>query len=601
MERGERTLGISDHYISGAAIVGQGQVLAAVAEERLARMKMVMGFPRLAIAEVLRITGTTAADLDRVVVASEWGHFLDDHVDFSGGVFGVDEGWLRSLFFAVGSRLSGLRSRLPILERLYFDLRKPAFARRRARIRAVLRDEFGFSGPVEFVPHHLAHAAGAFLASGFREGLVVTLDGAGDGDSSHVYDVRDGKWTLLHTVPSFDSLGDYYGYVTQISGFKAGKHEGKITGLAAYGEPSYSHVLDRFIRFEGGSIVNVGNTFRHAALAKLRRALPSDFSREDLAASMQSVTEDIATRYVAYWRERTGHTRIALAGGVFANVKVNQRIHEIEGVESVFVYPAMSDEGIAAGAALWQGWDTAARTSSEGEPQRCFDQVYLGPEYSRDEIRAALRAGGVDFTEPEDPVRAVAELLARGFVVARFAGRMEYGPRALGNRSILYRPDEPSVNDWLNGRLGRTEFMPFAPAVLWEDAPTYFENLPGAEDSARFMTITFNCTPLMRERCPGVVHIDGTARPQLVRESDNPSYYAIIREFKRLTGLSCIVNTSFNIHEEPIVCTPDDAVRAFTAGHLDALAIGPFLAMNPAAEVERVRRSAPDAVIAEGA
>ncbi|TVP45079.1 MAG: carbamoyltransferase [Gemmatimonadales bacterium] len=601
MERGERTLGISDHYISGAAIIDRGQVLAAVAEERLARMKMVMGFPRLAIAEVLRMTGTTAADLDRVVVASEWGHFLDGHVDFSGGVFGVEEGWLRSLFFAVGSRLSGLRSRLPILERLYFDLRKPAFARRRDRIRAVLRDEFGFSGPVEFVPHHLAHAAGAFLASGFGEGLVVTLDGAGDGDSSHVYDVRDGKWTLLHAVPSFDSLGDYYGYVTQISGFKAGKHEGKITGLAASGEPRYRDVLDRFIRFEGGSIVNVGNTFRHAALRKLRRALPSDFSREDLAASMQSVAEDIATRYVAHWREKTGHTRIALAGGVFANVKVNQRIHEIEGVESVFVYPAMSDEGIAAGAALWHGRDTAPSTSREGEPRRCFDQVYLGPEYTPDEIRAALKAGGVDFTQPEDPVGAVADLLARGFVVARFAGRMEYGPRALGNRSILYRPDEPSVNDWLNGRLGRTEFMPFAPAVLWEDAPLYFEGLPGAEDAARFMTITFNCTPLMRERCPGVVHIDGTARPQLVRESDNPSYYAIIREFKRLTGLSCIVNTSFNIHEEPIVCTPDDAVRAFRVGHLDALAIGPFLAMNPAAESERVRRSEPDAMIAGGA
>jgi len=609
MERTERILGISDHYISGAAIIDRGQVVAAVAEERLARMKMVMGFPRLAIAEVLRITDTAAEDLDRVVIASEWGHFLDEHVDFSSGVFGVDEGPLRSLFFAVGSRLSGLRSKLPILERLYFDLRRPAFARRRARIRAVLRDEFGYSGPVDFVPHHLAHAAGAFHASGFQEGLVVTLDGAGDGDSSHVYDVRDGRWTLLHSVPSFDSLGDYYGYVTQISGFKAGKHEGKITGLAAYGEPAYREILDRFIRFESGSIVNVGNTFRHAALRKLRQALPQNFSREDLAATIQSVAEDISTRYVGYWREKTGHSRVALAGGVFANVKVNQRIHEIEGVESLFVYPAMSDEGIAAGAALWHWWDRASPTPADAPASapsavphdalpRCFDQVYLGPEFTEDEIRAALNAGGVDFTQPEDPILAVAELLARGFVVARFAGRMEYGPRALGNRSILYRPDEPSVNDWLNRRLGRTEFMPFAPAVLWEDAATYFENLEGAEDAARFMTITFDCTPLMRERCPGVVHIDGTARPQLVRESDNPSYYAIIREFKRLTGLSCIVNTSFNIHEEPIVCTPEDAVRAFQAGHLDALAIGPFLAMNPTADIERARRSAPDAVVA---
>jgi carbamoyltransferase len=166
-------------------------------------------------------------------------------------------------------------------------------------------------------------------------------------------------------------------------------------------------------------------------------------------------------------------------------------------------------------------------------------------------------------------------------VVARFAGRMEYGPRALGNRSILYRPDEPAVNDWLNKRLKRTEFMPFAPTTLAEDASKYFIGMEGAHDTSRFMTITFDCTEEMKKACPGVVHIDGTARPQLVSESDNPSYYRIVKQFKQLTGMSCIVNTSFNIHEEPIVCTPQDAIRAFKIGHLDVLAIGPFIAHNP--------------------
>jgi carbamoyltransferase len=226
------------------------------------------------------------------------------------------------------------------------------------------------------------------------------------------------------------------------------------------------------------------------------------------------------------------------------------------------------------------------------EPFRCFDHVYLGPEYSEEEIASALGEQGVPFTRPDRMAGTVARLLADGFVVARFDGRMEYGPRALGNRSILYRPDEPSVNDWLNKRLGRTEFMPFAPVVLAEDAHLYFEGLKGAEDSARFMTITFDCTPLMREACPGVVHIDGTARPQIIHEADNPSYYAVVREFKRLTDLACVVNTSFNIHEEPIVCTPHDAVRAFQAGHLDVLAIGPFLALNPEIDFERGGRAA---------
>lgn len=593
-----KVLGLSDHFISGAAVVDDGRLVSAVAEERLARQKMVMGFPWKAISEALRIADIRPEDLDQVAVASQWGHFLGEYVDFSGGVFGVDEGVVRNLFFSVGSRLSGLRSKIPALEKLYYDLRKPAFQKRRDKIREVLAAEYGITCPVEFVSHHLSHAAGAFYASGFDQGLMVTLDGAGDGHSSHVYEVVDGVWSHLHSVPSFDSLGDYYGYVTQLSGFKAGKHEGKITGLAAYGEPSYRDILDEFIRFEEGSIVNVGNTFRHAALKKLRSALPDDFSMENLAATIQEVAEDIATRYVGYWRDKTGHSKIALAGGVFANVKINQRIHEIPGVSSVFVFPAMSDEGIAGGAALFQYWD-----SDEGRaatPIRSFDHAYLGPEFTDSEIASALKENGVETTAPKDMASAVAELIAEGYVIARFNGRMEYGPRALGNRTIMYRPDEPSVNDWLNKRLGRTEFMPFAPLVLAEDADKYFIGLEGAEDTARFMTITFDCTDLMKETCPGVVHIDGTARPQLISQADNPSCYEIVKEFKRLTGLSCMVNTSFNIHEEPIVCTPQDAIRAFQDGHLDFLAIGPFLAKNPTANVEHVEGQAVSEVHADG-
>jgi carbamoyltransferase len=573
-----RVLGISDHFISGAAVIEDGRVVAAVNEERLARKKMVMGFPRQSIAAVLQIAGVRPEQLDRVAIASQWGHFLDEYVDFDQGVFGVDEGVVRNLFFSMGSRLSALRTKVPFLENLYYSLRKPAFARRRRRIREVLREEFGITCSVEFVSHHLSHAVAAYFASGFDDSLVVTLDGAGDGHSSHVYDFSGGRWRLLHTVPSFDSLGDYYGYVTQLCGFKAGKHEGKITGLAAYGEPKYRDVLDRFIRYGDGSMTNVGNTFRHAALKKLQTTLPEDWEKQHIAATIQDVAEDITRRYVAYWRERTGRSKVALAGGVFANVKINQRVHELPGVDGVFVYPAMSDEGIAAGAALTLWAD--ANPDAAGRGAKCIDHVYLGPEFSENELAAALADAAIEYTRPEDAAVEVARLVSEGYVVARFAGRMEYGPRALGNRSILYRPDEPEVNDWLNKRLGRTEFMPFAPAALAEDADRYFIGVNGAHDTARFMTITFDCTDLMKQTCPGVVHVDGTARPQLVSEADNPSYYRIVHEFKRMTGLSCIVNTSFNIHEEPIVCTPQDAIRAFQKGHLDALAIGPFLAMN---------------------
>ena len=576
-------LGISDHYISGAAIIIDGRIVAAVAEERLARKKMVMGFPWKSIKKVMDIAGVEPKDLTEVAIASDWGHFLKDYVDFSNGVFGVKETFIRSLFFRVGSHISFLRSKIPLLERLYYDLRKPAFEKRKQAIRQAMQLDFGISAPVNFVSHHLCHAAGAYYASGYDDALVATLDGAGDGDSSHVYSVRNGRFELLHNVPSFDSLGDYYGYVTQISGFKAGKHEGKITGLAAYGKPTLRSVFDKFFRYKDGSMRNVGNCFRHAALRKLKKALPEGYKREDLAATIQELSEDVATAYVGHWCNKTGHRNVALAGGVFANVKINQRVLETNGVSSVFVFPAMSDEGIAAGAALVRhaeikGW--------EPQDRACIDHVYLGPDFSDEEIESALGKAKVDFAKADDMAKEVAQLLADGKVVARFAGRMEYGPRALGNRSILYRPDSPSVNDWLNERLKRTEFMPFAPSTLAEDAAGYFVGIEGAENTARFMTITFDCTEIMKKTCPGVVHVDGTARPQVVHAHDNPDFHRIISEFKRLTGLSCVVNTSFNIHEEPIVCTPEDAIRAFKIGHLDVLAIGSFIAINPAVKVK---------------
>jgi carbamoyltransferase len=573
-----RILGIGDHVVSGAAVVEDGRLVAAINEERLVRRKMVMGFPWESIEAVMKLAGLGPRDVDAVAVASQWGHYLPEYVDFSEGAFGVDEGAVKNLFFDLGAQLSPLRAKLPFLEPLYYGLRQPAFARRRRSIRRALRDRYGLECPAEFVWHHFAHAASAYYASGFEDALAVTLDASGDGHSSHIYSFRGGKWEHLHQVSSFDSLGVYYAYITQICGFKAGRHEGKITGLAAFGTPAYREILDQFVRYEDGTIVNVASAFREGAMKKLRAALPADVKREDLAATIQDLTEDISVRYIEHWMRKTGHRNLALAGGVCANVKVNQRLHEISGLDSLFVFPAMSDEGLPAGAALAE----CARRAPDSMPpgSRCFDNVYLGPEFSTSEIRTALDAAGVDYSEPSELEHQVAQHLADGLVVARFDGRMEYGPRALGNRSILYRPDDPSVNAWLNERLSRTEFMPFAPVTLVEHADESFENLDGARDAARFMTIAFDGTEQMKRDCPGVVHIDGTARPQLLSLADNPGYYRILREFHRLTGISSIVNTSFNLHEEPIVCTPEDAIRAFQIGHLDMLAIGPFLARH---------------------
>jgi carbamoyltransferase len=465
-------LGVSDHFVSGASLVVDGRLVAAVNEERLARMKMVMGFPWKSISAVLEIGGVSAQDVDVVAVASKWGHFLGDYVDTSNGVLNIDEGAVKNTFFNIGSKLSSLRGSLPFLEPLYYQLRQPSYWRRRKSIEAALKKEYGLTCPVRYTWHHHAHAACAYYASGFDDALVVTLDGSGDGHSSHVYEVDGGKWKFLHAVPSFDGIGNFYGYVTHIAGFKAGRHEGKITGLAAHGNPVYEKAIEELIRYEDGSMRNIGNAFRHRALSLLNQMLPKDYSREDLAASIQSLTENIAVSYVDYWLKKTGKKRVALAGGVVANVKVNQRIHELPGVEEIFIYPAMSDEGLSAGSALIEAAKTEPALIPGGA--RCFDHVYLGHGFSEKQIVKALRSKGL-------PVSQMTK-----------------------------------ANDWLNERLDRTEFMPFAPVTLSEDAEACYINLQGAQNTARFMTITFDCTPKMAKTCPGVVHVDGTARPQIV-------------------------------------------------------------------------------------
>jgi carbamoyltransferase len=576
-------LGITDGQTSGAAITHEGRILAAVNEERIVRLKLARGFPYESIREVLRLAGTQPSDIEAVGIAGENMELREQIAGWPGWFEARgDDADVHSAFFKLASRYGSLVPRLPGLKTAYYGLRTPVFRRRRSRIAQMLALEFDVHAPIQFLHHHYAHAASAYYTSGFDRALVITLDGGGDRHSSHVYDVQSGRFRLLSTVDSYDSLGNYYAYVTALCGFKAKLHEGKITGLAAHGQPIYRDLFDSMIGLENGRTVNRGKVLFNAALEKIRQHLPEHWKLEDLAATIQVVAEDVARGYVQHWISETGHTNVALAGGVFANVRINEEIHRIGSVENVFVHPGMSDEGLAVGAALaLEGERTLA--SGRAWTQRPLPDVYLGPEYSERDISAAVERAGLKwmYYAPGGIEHSVADRLAAGNVVARFHGRMEYGPRALGNRSILYQPGDPSVNDWLNELLRRTEFMPFAPSTLYEAADECYECVQGAEDTARFMTITFHCKPRTVEECSGVVHVDGTARPQLVRRQDNPSYYRIIDEYRKRTGIPTIVNTSFNIHEEPIVRSPDDALRAFIDSALDYLAIGDFLVEGP--------------------
>jgi carbamoyltransferase len=582
-----KILGISDGMTGGAALIEDGVIRYAIHEERLVRAKMATGFPQHSINHVLAATGTQPEEINGIAIATLNEVYREEAIAYNGWLM-KEQAPLKEVLLGVSSTINQRFGASPLLQESYYKLKGVIGRSRRSTLEQRLRSEWGFSCPIQFIEHHFAHACSAYYTSGLREATVITMDGAGDNTSSRVYHVKEGQFKVLGSVNSFNSLGNYYAYITHLCGFKAQRHEGKITGLAAYGEPIYIDILKQFITHENGKLINQGNVFYWAAVRALKAALPDSCSKEDLASSIQHLLEELGGAYIHYWVERSGCGDLALAGGVFANVKFNQTIYELDNVRSVFIHPGMGDEGLAVGAAYALAAQYAIKTGSPLAAPKLSD-VYFGSSYSDAEIERAIAQAGVPAERVPSLEQRVAALLAAGKVVARFDGRMEYGPRALGNRSILYPSTDPTVNDWLNKRLNRTEFMPFAPVTIAEYAEQCYENIGSARYPASFMTMTFNCTDWMKQHCPAVVHVDGTARPQLIVQEVNPSYYKIVDEYRKITGLPSIINTSFNMHEEPIVCTPEDAIRSFMTGNLDYLAIGPFLLEHPSVQSKQIQ------------
>ncbi|MCB9914748.1 MAG: carbamoyltransferase [Planctomycetes bacterium] len=602
-----RVLGISPlDKDATASLVEDGRILFAAGEERYSRQKQHEGFPGLALRAALDATGLSPDDVDKVAYpflpwqqeAKKISEALSKERAFHAEIPRPDIGaLLRAADRRVPQRtrpVHGLaepnqRMQKPLYKRMAYHL----FGATRLSERVALRESdawgarateahrhwyeelhrelaaLGLEDKLEHYDHHLSHAANAYYASGFDRAVVVTLDGYGSGLAGSISLGEGGELSRKHRLFFPHSLGTFYETVTGALGFRPDRHAGKIVGLAAYGDVSVlgEAVLSRFHEEPGDvRIFENLNTF-------FARHLACRYPMIDVAAAWQWVLEQVASRLVKYWVEALGCSNVVLSGGVTANVKMNQRIHEIDGVEGIFVYPNMGDGGCGSGIAMHASWPGGVRAP--------FETAYLGPEYSDDEIKLALDRAGLRYERPANLAAEVARRIHGGEVVARFGGRMEYGPRALGNRSILYHGREPEVNQWLNQRLGRTEFMPFAPVTLWEKRHECYRGLAGAEDTAQFMTITFDCTDFMKQGCPAAVHVDGTARPQLIRREMNPGYYDILAEYEKLSGLPSLINTSFNMHEEPIVCSPDDAVRAFLDGRLDGLAIGGFYVEQP--------------------
>jgi carbamoyltransferase len=608
-----RVLGISPlDKDSTVSFMEDGQVIFACAEERLSRVKLQEGFPRRALQLGLERTGWPIDSIDLVAYG-----FFD----------GQTEGRLIEEDEQLDRKRHGLRATAASVEALRAELARPYRVDRTREIPGFEREEdeflppkswpkrtfyrltsqhpvldgllhrillhrwvtgscsghnqwtrelhacledLGLGGKLRRFNHHDTHAANSFYASGFDRALIVTLDGYGSGNCGGVYVGGPEGLEPLVRFRFPNSLGQHYENVTSALGFKPSRHEGKIVGLAAYGNPE---ILRKVIR-ERFEVHNGDLQIRGNLNSYFPRALASWFAKRDIAAAYQAVLEEVTSEVVGYWVRRSGLSKVAMSGGVNANVKLNQRVRELPGVDEVFIYPNMGDGGCGTGAAM-------LALGHETMYGKAIDTVYYGPDFTEDQMAAALRAAELSFERCGDVEDRIASCLAAKAIVGRFNGRMEYGPRALGNRSVLYPAQDPHVNQWLNHQLGRTEFMPFAPAALADQAHRLFRNLDGCEKTAEFMTITFDCTEEMKRMCPAAVHVDGTARPQLVSERTNPSFHRILRGYYERTGIPALINTSFNMHEEPIVCSPEDAIRAFLLGKLDYLAMGPFLAVHP--------------------
>ncbi|OGS93762.1 MAG: hypothetical protein A2061_00500 [Gallionellales bacterium GWA2_59_43] len=545
---------------SAASILIDGKLVASVEEERISRIKGDNAYPAGAIAEVLAIAGLREQDVDVVAQANLSRREQKPYLD--------------KLF----ARIALLGKQDPELHKF---CRKHQFERYSRVLRPRRKPEGMLADkPMHAVEHHQAHAASAYYASPFGDERVgvITLDGTGDFSCGSVWVGESGKMREVAHLSCLNSIGLLYSAVTHYLDFIPGRHEGKVLGLAAFGNPepllsrllAHSHPGDWDALFDA----QLTRVLLRPALPMGRavvKELCGELSREDIAAGLQAYTEKMICEWVQQQVETLKVGKLALAGGVFSNVKLNQRILELPGVENIYVHPNMGDGGLATGAAF----EVYARLHGGLRPE--LAPVYLGTEINRDNALQALQKLGVAYEEPENLAQTVGRLLAGGKVVARADGRMEYGPRALGNRTVMAPCHDPSINQWLNRKFARTEFMPFAPVILQEHAQEYFPDWNEEQIAARFMTVTYDASDIARKNIPAAVHVDGTARPQVIRREDNPDYYDILKEYHAITGVASVINTSFNMHEEPIVRTAEEAIIAFQAAGLDALVLGPFL------------------------
>ncbi len=560
------TLGVNAVYHDSAAcLVADGRLVAAAEEERFTRIKhgkrplpfTTWELPYHAIDYCLAEAGIELADVDHVAYSFNPKILLKEEVlslPVEPSAFPAKQSWSSpweplSLAYTLNA------------ERQLVDGAPHHLKKRYANAKARRHWEW------HFVEHHLAHEASAFLAAPFEESAVMTLDGRGELATTSYGRFDGSRYERLGQVEMPHSLGLLYEKVTDYLGFLHSSDEYKVMALASYGDPVHVNVFRGAISLGSAGRYEIANIDLAQLGPPRTRGAPLEKRHFDIARSLQLALEESAIELAAWLREASGSENLCMAGGVALNCVMNARIRDAGRFRSVWVQPAAGDAGTALGAALWTDW--RLRKSRTWR----MDHAYFGPQYSDAEIEEFLKRGKLAFRRPASLAAEVARLLAEDKIVGWFQGRMEFGPRALGGRSILASPLAADMQQRLNEIKDREDFRPVAPVVLEEEAASWFAHA----GVSPFMLFVHPVRPDKADRIPAVRHVDGTARIQTVNRAQNPLYYDLIKAFQSRTGVPVLVNTSFNTRSEPIVCSPRDAVECFWTSPIDALAIGGFV------------------------
>lgn len=554
-------LGVSCFYHDSAAcLIQDGVIVAACSEERFTRVKNTAEFPIQAANFCLQQGGITSNDLDYVAFYEK--PFLKFH---------------RVVWNHLVSYPFSLRNFIRTI---------PHWLQDRLIMPLVFREKLGTQLKVLFVPHHLSHAASAYLVSGFDEAAILTVDGVGEWATLACGTGRGGRIELDSEIQFPDSIGLLYTAITTYLGFEANEGEGTVMGLAAYGRPSYRDALGDIVRVYPDASFKIDQRYfgcfnRSGAMytrkfvrrfgKPRKRGEPLTQRHYDMAATLQQLTEDILIGIAGRLHAATKAQALCMAGGVALNCVANGRILAVTPFEDIFIQPAAGDAGGSLGAAAYVYHSLLNRPRTAA-----MRDAYLGPEFPESRIEKALSKSGCSYRKLADSAlyAHVASRISEQAIVGWFQGRMEFGPRALGNRSILADPRNPAMKDMLNERVKHREpFRPYAPVVHEERASEFFS----ARRFSPYMLLAADVKPEMRRVIPAVTHVDGTARVQTVNRRQNERLWLLIDHFAQITGVPVILNTSFNVKGEPIVCSPEDAIRTFMGTHMDMLVLGNYI------------------------